>query len=74
MSSHRSAKRLECSIRLTTENFLCLRVLILRTGPGSVAPFRASTIAELLRVLEHPVEEPMETMAALRFLDLVARK
>jgi len=59
------------SRKLTTVTFLCLRVLLLRTGSNSVAPFRASIIAELVRILEDPYSDPNETISALRFIDLI---
>eukprot|EP00189_Rhodosorus_marinus_P009831 CAMPEP_0184741844 /NCGR_PEP_ID=MMETSP0315-20130426/4852_1 /TAXON_ID=101924 /ORGANISM="Rhodosorus marinus, Strain UTEX LB 2760" /LENGTH=1821 /DNA_ID=CAMNT_0027212371 /DNA_START=731 /DNA_END=6196 /DNA_ORIENTATION=- len=59
------------SNNLTVETFLCLRVLLLRTGVQSIKHFRASTLTETIRILEKPFADPMETAAVLRFLDLV---
>mmetsp|Transcript_31964 Transcript_31964/g.124085 ORF Transcript_31964/g.124085 Transcript_31964/m.124085 type:complete len:178 (-) Transcript_31964:2405-2938(-) len=69
----RDALRVRSS-SLTVETFLCLRVLLLRTGVQSIKHFRASTLTETMRILDKPFADPMETAAVLRFLDLVTRK
>jgi hypothetical protein len=69
-------ERLRDSLRLAdpvlvVECFLCLRVLLLRTGPGSIGAFRASALSEMFRIVSNPVQNLQETLSALQFLDLV---
>uniref|UniRef100_A0A7S1XDU0 Dopey N-terminal domain-containing protein n=1 Tax=Compsopogon caeruleus TaxID=31354 RepID=A0A7S1XDU0_9RHOD len=69
-------ERLRDSLRsgartLTLDCFLCLRVLLIRAGGGSIAPFRATTLGELSRILFNPFSDVEETIAALKFLDLL---
>ncbi len=55
---------------LVIECLLCLRVLLLRTGPSSIAAFRATTLSEIFRIASNPAENVRATIAALQFLDL----
>jgi Dopey, N-terminal len=69
-------ERLRDSLRLAdpvlvVECFLCLRVLLLRTGPGSIGAFRASALSEMLRIISSPLQNLQATLSALQFLDLV---
>lgn len=56
---------------LTVSSFLCLRILLLRTGPKSIAAFRATTLSEVLRILSDPLKNLSETLASLQLLDLM---
>lgn len=69
-------ERLRDSLRvagsgLVAECLLCLRVLLLRTGPSSIAAFRATTLSEMFRIASEPSKNLRETLAALQFLDLI---
>jgi hypothetical protein len=69
-------ERLRDSLRLAdpglvVECLLCLRVLLLCTGPSSIAAFRATTLSEMFRIASAPANNLSETHAALQFLDLV---
>lgn len=56
---------------LVGECLFCLRALLLRTGPSSIAAFRATILAEMFRILGKPKEDLATTMSVLRFLDVV---
>eukprot|EP00178_Gracilaria_changii_P012262 TRINITY_DN346_c0_g1_i5.p1 TRINITY_DN346_c0_g1~~TRINITY_DN346_c0_g1_i5.p1 ORF type:complete len:1779 (-),score=222.83 TRINITY_DN346_c0_g1_i5:2761-8097(-) len=56
---------------LVVECIMCLRALLLRTGPSSVSAFRASTLSELFRIAGSPMDDLNATLAALKFLDLI---
>ncbi|CAN8076930.1 unnamed protein product [Agarophyton chilense] len=56
---------------LVVECMMCLRALLLKTGPSSVSAFRASTLSELFRITSNPTEDLNSTLAALKFLDLI---
>lgn len=69
-------ERLRDSLRLAepglvVECLLCLRVLLLRTGPASIAAFRATTLSEMFRIASEPAKNLSETLATLQFLDLI---
>lgn len=69
-------ERLRDSLRLADpvlvcECFLCLRVLLLCTGPSSIAAFRATSLSEIFRIASDATKDLSETLAALRYLDLV---
>jgi Dopey, N-terminal len=69
-------ERLRDSLRLAepglvVQCLLCLRVLLLRTGPASIAAFRATTLSEMFRIASEPTKNLSETLATLQFLDLV---
>jgi hypothetical protein len=69
-------ERLRDSLRLANpilvvQCFLCLRVLLLRTGPGSIAAFRATALSEMFRIISDPTQNLEETLAALQLLDLI---
>lgn len=57
---------------LVTECLLCLRALLLRTGPTSISAFRATTLSEMFRIASNPKEDLQATLAALKFLDLIS--
>lgn len=56
---------------LVVECLLCLRALLLRTGPQSISAFRATTLSEMFRITSKPTEDLLATVAALQFLDLI---
>lgn len=69
-------ERLRDSLRLAdpglvVQCLLCLRVLLLRTGPASIAAFRATTLSEMFRIASDPGKNLVETLATLQFLDLI---
>lgn len=69
-------ERLRDSLRLAdpglvVQCLLCLRVLLLRTGPASIAAFRATTLSEMFRIASDPGKNLIETLATLQFLDLI---
>lgn len=69
-------ERLRDSLRLAdpglvVQCLLCLRVLLLRTGPASIAAFRATTLSEMFRIASDPGRNLIETLATLQFLDLM---
>lgn len=69
-------ERLRDSLRLAepvlfVESFRCIRVLMMKTGFGTLSAFRATILSELFRVSTEPTRDLEETLAALQYLDLL---
>lgn len=56
---------------LVAECLLCLRALLLRTGPSSISAFRATVLSEMFRILGKPSDDLTAVLGVLRFLDLL---
>ncbi len=59
-------------LNLVIECLLCLRVLLLKNGPSSIAAFRATTLSEIFKITATPSENVKAAIAALQFLDVVS--
>lgn len=58
-------------LNLVIECLLCLRVLLLKNGPPSIAAFRATTLSEIFKITAAPADNIKAAIAALQFLDVV---